>query len=147
MDLEFINILMGGNMKGNGIEIFSNGDIFKGQFKNDKANGYGAFYFKNGDKYKGEFRDGKSDGYGIFYFNNGDKFEGKFKEAKNNGYGIFYSSLGFKYENYFNNGFYEKFLFNIYKIILFFHYLYSIIIKRKISSLLYIIILIMSYML
>ena len=75
----------------------------------------------NGNILECEFRNDKPNGYGIFYFNNGDKYEGKFKDGTNYGYGIFYSSLGFKYENYFKNGIYEKFLFNIYKIILFFH--------------------------
>ena len=155
---------------GFGIFYFSSGERYEGEWKNDEKNGFGIYKYPKGGKYEGEFKNGESDGYGIdilsngnilecefrndkpngygiFYFNNGDKYEGKFKDGTNYGYGIFYSSLGFKYENYFKNGIYEKFLFNIYKIILFFHYLYSIIIKRKISSLLYIIILIMSYML
>ena len=158
------------NFDGFGIYYYSSGERYEGEWKNDEKNGFGIYKYPKGGKYEGEFKNGESDGYGIdilsngnilecefrndkpngygiFYFNNGDKYEGKFKDGTNYGYGIFYSSLGFKYENYFKNGIYEKFLFNIYKIILFFHYLYSIIIKRKISAILFIFILIISYIL
>ena len=133
--------------EGYGIYYDSDGDIYEGEHKNDFINGIGIYHSKNGNKYEGEFKNGERDGYGTFYFNNGDKYEGEFKNDVNYGYGIFYSSLGFKYKRFFRNDRYEQFLFCIiYPILLFLRDLCSILIKRKISALLFIIILIIGYM-
>ena len=93
-----------GKRHGKGIAINKNGDVYKGQFKNNKAHGYGTFTIKIfGYKYTGKFKDGKQHGHGretsyielnpsdtVIYigeFKNGEKqgkgtFEGKIKEPK-----------------------------------------------------------------
>jgi len=35
----------------------NDGDIYKGEWKNNKKNGYGEYYYEDGKIYKGEFRD------------------------------------------------------------------------------------------
>lgn len=39
--------------------IFSNGNIYEGEFEKDKITGKGKFKFNNGDIYEGEFKDNK----------------------------------------------------------------------------------------
>ena len=116
--------------------------IFEGEVKKNEENGYGIYYYLNGDRYEGEFKNDEIYGYGSIYLSNGDKYEGVFKNGKNYGYGIFHSFLGFKFKKYFKNDKFEKCLYFIYAIILYFHKLYSTFIKGKISALFVIILII-----
>ena len=100
----------------------------------------------NGDIYEGEIKNYKCEGYGKCYFINGDRYEGTFSNGYNIGYGIFYSILGIKYESYFKPGIYSWILFSIYKILLFLDHLRDIFINNKIS-LLFIVILIIGIIL
>jgi len=43
----------------------ANGDVYEGQWKNDKIHGFGVFIRSNGDKYSGEWYDDKMHGKGI----------------------------------------------------------------------------------
>ena len=43
--------------EGQGTFWHAEGDVYRGEFKNDMANGYGEYTHINGSKYKGEFRD------------------------------------------------------------------------------------------
>ena len=65
---------------GLGIGYYPNG-TYKGNWVNDKKHGYGQYNFNNGDIYIGEFRNDKIDGKGVFYINhvpnNKRKFEGR----------------------------------------------------------------------
>ena len=103
-------------------------------------------FFTSGEEYKGEWKNDKKEGYGIIYFPNGDKYEGEFKQDIYNGYGTFYSILGFKYNKFFKSILSTTILILIYKIILFFYDIYSLIKKNKITLFL-IIILILSMIL
>ena len=42
------------------------GDVFDGQWKNDKANGYGVYTHVNGAKYEGMWKDDLQDGFGNY---------------------------------------------------------------------------------
>ena len=55
-----------------------NGDIFKGQFKNDLRHGSGLCKFKNGAIYRGEWRDGHPQGLGILFSPPNEIIECKF---------------------------------------------------------------------
>ena len=46
-------------MHGKGKLFTSKGNIYEGEFKNNKAEGYGIFYNSNGDKYEGKFKNNK----------------------------------------------------------------------------------------
>ena len=75
--------------EGRGIFRFTNGDIYEGEFKNDKFEGKGLFRFVNGSTYQGDFKDDKREGRGIFRFANGDVYQGEFKDGKREGKGIY----------------------------------------------------------
>ena len=51
-------------------------EIYIGQKRNGKKEGYGILYWANGNRYEGEWKNGKKEGYGILYWANGDRYEG-----------------------------------------------------------------------
>ena len=45
--------------------IHADGDIYEGEWKDDKANGYGIYIHVNGAKYEGEWLNDKQHGQGV----------------------------------------------------------------------------------
>ena len=70
-----------------GMAIFSNGDVYTGQWKKNFMHGRGMMVFANGDRYKGEFVYGNRDGPGCMNFVNGDRYFGDWVDGKRSGYG------------------------------------------------------------
>ena len=58
-----------------------------GQWKDDKANGYGTYIHVNGAKYEGEWKDDLQHGYGIETWTDGSRYEGYYKGGKKHGTG------------------------------------------------------------
>ncbi len=84
------------------------GDLYVGEFKDDKYHGQGSYTFADGDKYIGEYKDGKRSGRGTYYFlaNNGfkgDRYAGDFRDGKRNGQGIYSKADGRRFEGIFEN--------------------------------------------
>ncbi|NUM34683.1 MAG: hypothetical protein HUU50_09070 [Candidatus Brocadiae bacterium] len=74
-------------------------DIYEGEIKDGKRNGYGIFYYLNGNQYEGEWKDDKRNGYGIEYKHDIlNIYQGEWKDDKRNGYGIEYSFDHLTYE-------------------------------------------------
>ena len=72
---------------GNGKIELNTGDIYKGEFKNNKINGYGHYIWKNNNhQYIGYFLDGKFHGKGYYKWGNNQYFKGMYingvKEGK-----------------------------------------------------------------
>jgi hypothetical protein len=45
------------------------GNLYEGQWYNNKKHGYGTFFLNTyGEKYEGEFQDGEKHGKGVYYF-------------------------------------------------------------------------------
>ena len=49
------------------------------------ANGKGVFYYEDGNKYEGNFKNDKASGYGILTDNNGTVYEGEWLEDMQHG--------------------------------------------------------------
>ena len=67
--------------------------IFDGQWKCDKFEGHGSLYYSNGDVYKGSFKDGKPHGHGIskqgkFMGSGASVYVGEWANGSKNGYGV-----------------------------------------------------------
>lgn len=45
--------------------IHADGDIYEGEWKDDKANGFGVYIHVNGAKYEGEWLNDKQHGQGV----------------------------------------------------------------------------------
>jgi len=50
-----------------GMIEFTNGDVYMGEWRNDKFGGVGVYLYANGQRYEGEWSDGKKHGEGVFY--------------------------------------------------------------------------------
>ena len=53
-------------MCGQGVYKFISGEVYEGQFIQDKFNGYGKLIYKDGSCYEGEFRDDYAWGAGVY---------------------------------------------------------------------------------
>ena len=70
-------------MEGKGVYTFNNGNIYEGEFKNNKQNGKGILVYSEGKcKFEGDFVDGKIDGNGVYWFSNGDRQVGNFRQGE-----------------------------------------------------------------
>ena len=62
------------------------------QYKNDKRNGYGILRLSDGQEYRGNFKDGEFDGYGFKKYRNNDEHYGQWKNDLLHGETVFKSS-------------------------------------------------------
>lgn len=69
--------------------MFANGDIYDGNFMNDKFQGQGTFIWKNRDMHHGEFKYGLKHGKGKLLKSDGTGYEGSWKNDKEDGEGIY----------------------------------------------------------
>ena len=58
---------------GKGRFTYSNGDVYEGDYANDKRHGHGVFTYYDGDKYEGEWKNGKIEGYGVYTYDDGGR--------------------------------------------------------------------------
>jgi len=95
--------IINGHLNGKGITIYSDGDIYEGEFKDNLLNGIGKITFKNGTIFEGEFIDDNLNGKGKIKYYPGDVNEGEFKDNKLNGQGKITYKNGTVYEGEFKN--------------------------------------------
>ena len=110
---EFEGYIENNTINGIGRFLFSDKDLYTGEFYEDKAKGYGIYYFLKpgcayeglwnnnyksyigietwwyGAKYEGEFENGKKNGIGIYKWKDGSIYYGEWMGNYINGYGIF----------------------------------------------------------
>lgn len=72
---------------GRGVQIWVDGSLYEGYWKNDKANGRGRLIHADGDVYNGEWKDDKAHGYGCYNHTDGARYEGEWFEDKQHGQG------------------------------------------------------------
>ena len=66
---------------------YSNGDVYDGEWKNNKRHGEGAIVFQNKTTYTGRWSNNKINGYGTYKYFNGDLYEGTFDNGVKSGDG------------------------------------------------------------
>jgi len=96
--------------EGNSSDHYIFGDLstYEGQLKYDLPNGYGVRRFSNGNVYKGQFRKGFAHGYGnLVYKKNPDLIEytGGWKKGKKSGFGKLSLSNSSRLEGHWQNDF------------------------------------------
>ena len=67
-------VARGGDRNGQGRYFYANGDVYDGQFVNNKRVGKSRLIFKNGGEYIGQFIDDEADGHGIYTDKAGNRF-------------------------------------------------------------------------
>ena len=65
----------------------ANGGRTKGEWEDDKANGYGIYIHVNGAQYEGYWKNDLQDGQGMESWQDGSRYEGGYKEGMKHGHG------------------------------------------------------------
>ncbi|HAS43762.1 MAG TPA: hypothetical protein DCS93_24990 [Microscillaceae bacterium] len=90
----YVGNVKGKQANGQGFGLYSNGNRYQGDWKNNLYHGVGTLYWSDGEYYNGNFQFGKRQGQGSYYWPNGDKFIGEWQNDKRNGLGVFYKKNG-----------------------------------------------------
>jgi hypothetical protein len=61
---------------GNGIEIWSDGSYYHGNFTDGVKQGYGVYFWADGSRYAGMWEQDEMSGHGIFQWADGRRFSG-----------------------------------------------------------------------
>ena len=70
--------LLDGNRHGEGIYYYVNGDIYEGNWKNNKKDGEGTLVYQNDSRtYVGQFKNDLFNGWGTLHIIGGEKYEGE----------------------------------------------------------------------
>ena len=86
---------------------YPNGDIYTGEWKQNKQYGQGTYSWATGHKYIGNFKKNNRHGYGKLIFPNGGEYIGEFKDGKKHGQGALTIPNGKVYDGLWRN---DKFI-------------------------------------
>ena len=100
-DGNFVN----GLKEGKGKMIFKKfGDLYEGEFHNDKINGRGYYLWQNKESYIGDFVDAKMHGKGVYKWPDGSQYEGDYFNNIKEGNGIYKWKDGRVFQGSFERG-------------------------------------------
>lgn len=107
LDAQNTGCVYGDCGNGYGKYVWSNGDEYIGNWKNNKQHGQGYYTFKTGGKYSGEYKDGYRHGTGTYTWADGEKYSGQWMNDKQHGEGTYFYSNGTTKTGVWKNGQYE----------------------------------------
>ncbi|KAJ4824951.1 hypothetical protein Tsubulata_014971 [Turnera subulata] len=87
-----------------GVEFYSNGDFYEGEFHKGKCNGSGVYNFFVNGRYEGDWIDGRYDGYGIESWARGSRYRGQYRQGLRHGFGVYRFYTGDSYAGEWCNG-------------------------------------------
>ncbi|XP_004488906.1 uncharacterized protein [Cicer arietinum] len=87
-----------------GVEFYSNGDFYEGEFHNGKCNGSGVYHYYVSGRYEGDWVDGRYDGYGIESWARGSRYKGYYRQGLRHGYGVYKFYTGDSFAGEWCNG-------------------------------------------
>ncbi|KAL8459525.1 hypothetical protein ACS0TY_036860 [Phlomoides rotata] len=87
-----------------GVEFYSNGDFYEGEFYRGRCNGSGVYNFIVNGRYEGDWIDGRYDGYGIESWARGSRYKGQYRQGLRHGYGVYKFYTGDSYAGEWCNG-------------------------------------------
>lgn len=87
-----------------GVEFYSNGDFYEGEFHKGRCNGSGVYNFIVNGRYEGDWIDGRYDGYGIESWARGSRYKGQYRQGTRHGYGVYKFYTGDSYSGEWCNG-------------------------------------------
>ena len=85
---EYVGNTECGEMRGQGTMEYSDGDIFRGTWANNKINGYVEIDYLDGNTYKGFMCNNEKCGFGIYTWTNGNIYKGFWYKDELHGDGI-----------------------------------------------------------
>ncbi|KAI4303291.1 hypothetical protein MLD38_038940 [Melastoma candidum] len=86
------------------VEVYSNGDVYEGEFLDGKCSGSGVYYYCKTGRYEGDWVDGKYDGYGVETWARGSRYRGQYRQGLRHGVGVYRFYTGDVYGGEWFNG-------------------------------------------
>lgn len=86
------------------VQVYSNGDVYEGEFHKGKCSGSGVYYYRLNGRYEGDWIDGKYDGYGVETWSKGSRYRGQYRQGLRHGVGMYRSYTGDLYAGEWCNG-------------------------------------------
>jgi hypothetical protein len=96
--------LEAGRKVGNGLYVWSDGQRYKGEWRNDQPDGDGEWTSAKGDRYTGSFGSGKRVGIGRMVYADKTEYSGAWKDDRPSGEGTFKFANGDVYQGQFVAG-------------------------------------------
>ncbi|KAL5560583.1 hypothetical protein UlMin_036794 [Ulmus minor] len=86
------------------VQVYSNGDVYEGEFHKGKCSGSGVYYYYMSGRYEGDWVDGKYDGYGVETWARGSRYRGQYRQGLRHGFGVYRFYTGDVYGGEWSNG-------------------------------------------
>jgi len=74
---------------GSWVQVYSNGDVYEGEFHKGKCSGSGVYHFHMSGRFEGDWIDGKYDGFGVETWARGSRYRGQYRKGLRHGIGIY----------------------------------------------------------
>ncbi|KAE8658482.1 hypothetical protein F3Y22_tig00116971pilonHSYRG00598 [Hibiscus syriacus] len=89
---------------GTWVQVYSNGDVYEGEFHKGSCSGSGVYYYYMKGRYEGYWIDGKYDGYGVETWAKGSRYRGQYRQGLKHGIGVYRFYTGDVYAGEWSNG-------------------------------------------
>ncbi|XP_012075409.1 uncharacterized protein LOC105636683 [Jatropha curcas] len=89
---------------GSWVQVYSNGDVYEGEFHRGKCSGSGVYYYYMSGRYEGDWVDEKYDGYGVETWAKGSRYRGQYRQGLRHGIGVYRFYTGDVYAGEWSNG-------------------------------------------
>ncbi|XP_068650471.1 uncharacterized protein [Aristolochia californica] len=86
------------------VQVYSNGDVYEGEFHRGKCSGSGVYYYYMSGRYEGDWVDEKYDGYGVETWARGSRYRGQYRQGLRHGYGVYRFYTGDVYSGEWSSG-------------------------------------------
>ncbi|XP_050385011.1 uncharacterized protein LOC126801633 [Argentina anserina] len=86
------------------VQVYSNGDVYEGEFHKGKCSGSGVYYYYMSGRYEGDWVDDKYDGYGVETWARGSRYPGQYRQGLRHGFGVYRFYTGDVYAGEWSNG-------------------------------------------
>lgn len=86
------------------VQVYSNGDVYEGEYHKGKCSGSGVYYYYLSGRYEGDWVDGKYDGYGVETWARGSRYRGQYRQGLRHGFGVYRFYTGDVYAGEWSNG-------------------------------------------
>ncbi|KAM7276630.1 hypothetical protein ACFE04_018496 [Oxalis oulophora] len=86
------------------VQLYSNGDVYEGEFHKGNCSGSGVYYYYMSGRYEGDWVDGKYDGHGVETWARGSRYRGQYRQGLRHGFGVYRFYTGDVYAGEWSNG-------------------------------------------
>ncbi|XP_078445795.1 uncharacterized protein LOC144714870 [Wolffia australiana] len=86
------------------VQVYSNGDVYEGEFHKGKCSGSGVYYYYMSGRYEGDWIDDKYDGFGVETWARGSRYRGQYRQGLRHGFGIYRFYTGDLYAGEWSSG-------------------------------------------